>query len=135
VGDDILAKSRADLLSSIDDGDILLGAASDGDSNAVQRVPTRMHTAVAHCSRIVIGLRCCRKPWGGSGSLAWALEELTATCGVTMGVRVSGNISGEDGVVQDLAVKAEFDDDSGGDSALRLNRGDDFMRAGWRPQY
>jgi hypothetical protein len=46
-----------------------------------------------------------------------------------MGERVSGNISGKDGAVQDFTVKTELEDDGSG-GAPRLNRDEDYMQAG-----
>jgi hypothetical protein len=123
VGDDVLTKGGGggDRLSSIDDSAILLATVGDGDSSTARRVPTSTCTVAAHCSRIVIGPGRRRKPWGGSGSLARALEELTVTGGIVKGVRISGNINGKDGTVQVLAAKV-------GDP----NRGDVDMLVGGR---
>jgi hypothetical protein len=109
VDDDVLAKGGGDLLGSIDNSAIVLVTAGDDNSSATRRVPTSTCIVAAHRSLIGIGPRRRRRPWGGSGSLARVLEELTMTGGIAMSVLPMD----DDNVAQCVVNSHDMPSDSG----------------------
>jgi hypothetical protein len=97
-------------------------------------MPTSTRTAVAHRSRIGIGSGHQQKPWGGSGSLARALEELTAGSSVN----VIGVFGGDDAlasgaldaVTHSSAVIRDIKDTQDNGEVLGFGRGDSLNTDG-----
>jgi hypothetical protein len=97
-------------------------------------MPTSTRTAVAHRSRIGIGSGHQQKPWGGSGSLARALEELTAGSSVN----VIGAFGGDDAlasgalgaVTHSSAVIRDIKDTQDNGEVLGFGRGDNLNTDG-----